>query len=169
MKHRQISNMRFHIDDAQQLKEIESNSIDVVINIESAFHYPDKSEFIKQINRVLKPGGTFVIADLLTTKKKGIGIRKIWKKSMVQNHWKKSRYESEFDNSALQRHHSIDITRSVIHGFKNYRKWIRGMRKFGFLRDLVFKIFYHINVQLTLYFLKYRRQYFVFVGTKPVK
>jgi ubiquinone/menaquinone biosynthesis C-methylase UbiE len=167
MEKRQIKNMKFYVDDAQMLKEIETNSMDVVINIESAFHYPDKAAFLQQISRVLKPGGTFIIADLLTTsKKKGIGIRKLWKKNMVLHHWKKGRYISEFENSVLDIEQSIDITNKVIRGFNNHRSWIRGMKKFGFFKDLLFKIFYIINVKWTLYCLRQRREYFVFVGTK---
>ena len=60
-------NIKFHVDDAQRLSTIESNSIDYVINIESAFHYPDKPSFFREIKRVLKPGGTYLIADILTT------------------------------------------------------------------------------------------------------
>ncbi|MBA4322196.1 MAG: hypothetical protein C0408_05200, partial [Odoribacter sp.] len=56
-------NARFIVGDAQNLTQIASDSADVLINIESAFHYPDKPAFIKEINRVLKPGGQFLIAD----------------------------------------------------------------------------------------------------------
>ena len=170
MEKRQIKNMKFFVDDAQKLEEIQTNSMDVVINIESAFHYPDKSAFIQQISRVLKPGGTIVIADLLTTaKKKGIGIRKLWKKNMVLHHWKKSRYVSELESSVLEMEQSIDITNSVIRGFNNYKSWIRGMKKFGFIKDILFIVFYVINVKWTLYCLRRRREYFVFVGTRAWK
>ena len=170
VKQRQIGNMFFYVDDAQKLAEIETGSMDIVVNIESAFHYPDKTEFLNQIARVLKPGGTFVIADLLTTvKTKGIGIRKLWKSKQKLNHWKRTRYESEFESSPLQTEQSIDITAKVINGFKNYRIWIRGMNKFGFFKDIMFKIFYVINVKWTLYCLRRRREYLVFVGSKPLK
>ena len=67
---RKMKNVHFFVDDAQQLSKFKENSIDVIINIESAFHYPDKSLFLKQLFRVLKPGGHFLIADILTTRKK---------------------------------------------------------------------------------------------------
>jgi len=166
---RKIGNMSFYVDDAQKLSEIKSDSMDVVVNIESAFHYPDKTEFLRQVARVLKPGGVFVIADLLTTaRKKGVGIRKLWKRKISLNHWKRSRYEEEFESSALKREKSIDITKRVIRGFGNNRKWIRDMDRFGFIRDIMFRIFYVINVQWTLYCLRYRREYLVFVGSKPL-
>ena len=63
-------NVRFFVDDAQNLTQIPSDSIDVLLNIESAFHYPDKPAFLKEVHRVLKPGGQFLIADILSTRKK---------------------------------------------------------------------------------------------------
>ena len=168
MELRNIHNMRFFVDDAQKLETIATNSMDIVINIESAFHYPDKKAFLNQIKRVLKPGGIYVIADLLTTRQtKGTGLRKIWKRKMVIHHWKKQKYESELNRSGLGHERSIDITPNVIGGFRDYRGWIRDMKKFGFLKDILFKLFYIINIQWTLYCLRYRREYFVFVGSKP--
>ena len=63
----------FLVDDAQDMKHIPSESVDVVINIESAFHYPDKTAFLKEIHRVLKPGGQFLIADILPQRRKRKG------------------------------------------------------------------------------------------------
>lgn len=37
---------------------------DVIIAIESAFHYPQRSEFFKAARRALKPGGLFIVTDL---------------------------------------------------------------------------------------------------------
>lgn len=66
-----IDHLNFSIDDAHILSTVEENSVDFVINIESAFHYPDKALFLNQLYRVLKPGGSFVIADILTLKTRG--------------------------------------------------------------------------------------------------
>ena len=65
-----VNNVRFLVDDAQNLIHIPSNSIDVLLNIESAFHYPDKPAFLKEVNRVLKPGGQFLVADILSTRRR---------------------------------------------------------------------------------------------------
>jgi ubiquinone/menaquinone biosynthesis C-methylase UbiE len=58
-----INNVFFYVDNAQDLTHISSDSIDVILTIESAFHYPDKPAFLKEVYRVLKPGGEFLIAD----------------------------------------------------------------------------------------------------------
>lgn len=167
-KTRNITNMLFLVDDAQELKQIASGSMDVVINIESAFHYPDKAAFLDQISRVLKPGGKFLVADLLTTKRtKGVGIRKLWKGKMVLHHWNLEIYREHIENSPLRFHESVDITDRVIRGLKGYRKWISGIESSGLIREFSFRIFYIINVRWILFLLRYRRMYLVFVGNKP--
>ena len=162
--------MKFEVDDAQALTRIATDSMDVVINIESAFHYPDKAAFLDQIARVLKPGGAFIIADLLTTKNtQGVGIRRLWKRKMILHHWKRNRYETEIDRSGLDVSGITDITEKVINGFRNYRTWIRNMNKFGGIRDIILRIFYVINMRWILYLLRNRREYLVFIGSKPLQ
>ena len=39
------------------------NTIDVVVNIESACHYSDRERFLHEVQRILKPGGTIVAMD----------------------------------------------------------------------------------------------------------
>ncbi len=167
-KTKNISNMLFLVDDAQELKQIASESMDVVINIESAFHYPDKAAFLDQVSRVLKPGGKFLVADILTTKrKKKWGIRKFWNGRMVLYHWNLQHYREQINNSPLHLLKNIDITDRVIQGFKGYRNWIANAEKAGFIRDFFFRAFYTINVEWVLYLLRNRRMYHIFVGNKP--
>ncbi len=42
----------------------EDNTFDFVYCIESSFHYPDKQKFLKEIYRVLKNNGIFILADI---------------------------------------------------------------------------------------------------------
>jgi ubiquinone/menaquinone biosynthesis C-methylase UbiE len=58
------SNLTFLQGDAQDLP-IESNSVDVVINIESSHCYPSRLSFFEEVARVLRPGGTFLFADIM--------------------------------------------------------------------------------------------------------
>jgi ubiquinone/menaquinone biosynthesis C-methylase UbiE len=162
-------NVRFVVDDAQNLKNIPSESADVVLNIESAFHYPDKSAFLKEIYRVLKPGGQFLVADILSTRRKREGIMKIWGKPMVHHFWNRHRYDEEFQKSDLEIKRSEDISHRVKKGWSLYRNWLPKIKMKSFFQDVAFRIFYVINVRLNIYFLRKRQQYLVYVGYKPLK
>ncbi|HSO86983.1 MAG TPA: methyltransferase domain-containing protein [Draconibacterium sp.] len=162
-----IQNVIFLTGDAQNLTQISSNSVDVLINIESAFHYPDKPAFLKEVHRVLKPGGQCLIADILTTRNKRNQLLKLWGKTMVYHFWNKKQYEEEFLKSELEMNYSEDITQRVIKGWSNYRKWIPKIKRKLFLQNVVYKIFYVINARINIYFLTSRQQYVIYVGSKP--
>lgn len=161
-----VTNIHFHVDDAQSLKSIPSASIDTILNIESAFHYPDKKAFLKEVHRVLKPGGQFLIADILSTRKKREGIMKIWGKQMIYNFWNKKCYAEGFIESELIIKYEEDITHHVRKGWSIYHKWLPKIRRKELFEDLAFRLFYYINVKLNIYFLKNRQQYLIFVGQK---
>lgn len=59
-----IENLEFRAGDASNLP-IEKESIDLVINVESAHCYPNFLKFVQEVERVLKPGGHFMFADFL--------------------------------------------------------------------------------------------------------
>lgn len=163
---KQLSNLDFHLGDAQTLNMIQDETIDVVLNIESALHYPDKNAFLNQVYRVLKPGGQFIIADILTTKGKGVGIRKFWKRNMKIHNWTKLKYDEGFNQAKLNVAHSENITESIIKGFMNYPTWFKQMKKVNFFNDLLFKFYYKIYLTWTLFLLRNRREYYVFVGSR---
>ena len=159
--------VEFSIDDAHKLTTVEDNSVDVLVNIESAFHYPEKPVFLQQMYRVLKPGGTFVIADILTTNKRQNRIKSAWKRRMSYFHWPMESYESELEQSNFKSIRILDITPEIIEGFRGYRKWLREMESRHFLEDMVLKLYYTIHTRINMYLLKTRRKYCVVVGVKP--
>jgi ubiquinone/menaquinone biosynthesis C-methylase UbiE len=56
-------NLQFRRGDAEALP-VDASSTDVVINIESSHCYPSRRRFIAEVARVLRPGGTFLLADI---------------------------------------------------------------------------------------------------------
>ncbi|HTE31032.1 MAG TPA: class I SAM-dependent methyltransferase, partial [Chryseolinea sp.] len=56
------SNLKF-IQGSAESMPIEDNSIDVVINVESCHAYGSVDNFLKEVRRVLKPGGHFLMVD----------------------------------------------------------------------------------------------------------
>ena len=60
--HAAIKNLSFIQGDAQALP-FEGNSKDAVINVEASHCYPNFPGFLKEVHRVLKPGGHFLYAD----------------------------------------------------------------------------------------------------------
>jgi ubiquinone/menaquinone biosynthesis C-methylase UbiE len=163
-----VTGVDYEVGDAQDLKGIADQEFDVVINIESAFHYPDKPAFLKEVKRVLKPGGHFLIADILSTPVVSTSTKKRWKEGMQLNHWPRSVYEEELDRAALQVEKLDDITEEVIRGFRNYRFWLKNMNRGGFLQDQFLKLFYTVNVELNIRLLRKRRDYVVITGVRPV-
>lgn len=160
-------NIKFHVDDAQDLKTIKSNSMDYIINIESAFHYPDKPSFLREVSRVLKPGGFYLIADILTVPGKRNILVRYWKRKMLFHHWSLVNYQKELHRVNLNIHRTSDITPGVVRSFANYRQWLRDMKKSNFIEDGLLKLYYTINVRLNIYLLRKRRQYCVIMGEKP--
>jgi ubiquinone/menaquinone biosynthesis C-methylase UbiE len=61
-RHYKIDGMSFAQGDAQNLN-MKDASCDVVFNVESSHRYPDMQAFLGQVNRILRPGGYFLLTD----------------------------------------------------------------------------------------------------------
>lgn len=53
----------FEYADCSRSLPFADNSVDVVVNIESARHYSDRRRFLREVYRILKPGGKIVASD----------------------------------------------------------------------------------------------------------
>ena len=58
-----ISGLSFVHGDAETL-HFPDASFDIVLNVESSLYYPNVEGFLRSVHRVLKPGGTFLYADM---------------------------------------------------------------------------------------------------------
>lgn len=62
-RHRKVPGLTFICGDAQSMP-FPACSFDAVINIESSHCYPSMDRFLAEVHRVLRPGGSFLFADL---------------------------------------------------------------------------------------------------------
>ncbi len=53
----------FEYADCSRHLPFPDNSVDVVVNIESACHYVDRANFLREVHRILKPSGKIVATD----------------------------------------------------------------------------------------------------------
>ena len=63
---RGIRNVRFEVVDAQNIRYPES-SFDIVTCRTAPHHFPDISQFLSEVHRVLKPSGVFLLCDTTTS------------------------------------------------------------------------------------------------------
>lgn len=65
-EHHRVDNLSFLQGDAETLP-LDDHSFDAVINVESSHCYGSMPVFLSEVNRVLRPGGHFLFADLRAT------------------------------------------------------------------------------------------------------
>jgi len=156
----------FLLDDAQELTRIKDQSIDTVVNIESAFHYPEKSRFLAQIHRVLKPGGRFLIADILNRGESGSKTLSFWQRRMNLNHWTLEEYRNGIRANGLRINHQEDITPLILHGYRNTRIWSRTFLAQSLIPALIGYSWGKAMVAVNCLLLLTLRRYYLFVGEK---
>lgn len=156
----------FLLDDAQVLTHIEDRSIDTVINIESAFHYPDKDRFLAQIKRVLKPGGAFLIADILNRTESGRNAVSFWQRRMNLNHWTLEEYRNALRASGLRLNHQEDMTPLILRGYRHARIWSRTYLAAGLIPALMGYTWGRAMTAVNSLLLLTLRRYYLFVGCR---
>jgi SAM-dependent methyltransferase len=93
------------------------SSFDTVINVESSHCYSSMTDFLAEVNRVLRPGGSFCFADLRDL----AGVAEL---------------EAQFEGSGLTVVEQVDITAEVLEALR-----VDNERKLGLIDDLIPRVF----------------------------
>lgn len=161
--HHENERIRFIHDNAQELKNIPDKSVDVMICIESAFHYPDKNAFFKQISRVLKPEGVFLIVDIVRSPGDAGKSLWFWKKQKLLYHADEKEYRQYSSGNNLIFQQVENITDRIIRGYEGHLSWIK-RTNMNLVHYLLMKIFTGLQVRLNVAQLKSHKQYMLFYG-----
>jgi SAM-dependent methyltransferase len=105
-----------------KLQELGKEEIDIIINVESGHCYSNFQKFIKEVDRVLKPGGIFAYSDFRPT-----------------HEWAKT--EEELTNFSMKILKKENISENVMHSLKldEARKWELIENKLGPVLRFFFK------------------------------
>lgn len=161
--HHEHSRISFYHDNAQELVTIPDHSVDVMICIESAFHYPDKNAFFKQIKRVLRSDGVFLIVDIVRSPGDGGRSLWFWKKRKLFFHANEEEYHQFSAGNSLVFTQTENITDRIIRGYEGHLSWIK--RENMRLADyLLMKLFSRLQVRLNVAELRSHKQYVLFYG-----
>ena len=83
-------------------------SVDVVVNIESARHYSDRSRFLREVYRILKPGGRIVASDWMTHDAIPAGHYRKYIQPLCED-WMMCRLESQSSYTRLLQETGLEV------------------------------------------------------------
>lgn len=157
------SRVNFIHDNAQELASIKDHSVDVMICIESAFHYPDKNAFFKQIKRVLHPDGVFLIVDIINSPGESGKSKFGWNKRKLFFHANEEEYHGYSTENKLMFSNVENITDRIIKGYEGHMSWVKrgDMNRVDYF---LMKFFSRLQVRLNVAELRSEKQYMLFYG-----
>jgi len=160
---RDLHDLDFAVDNAQHLISVEDDSFDVAICIESAHHYADKRAFLRQVHRVLRPGGYVLVADLV---RRDGALPNALERKLSLCYWPVHAYREAFASLQLALVKEDELTNSVLPAFRATDKWFTAQSQSRGLSYRLGRLFGRLLVALYTYELKYRFRYCVFVAQK---
>ena len=120
-------NLRYLVDNAMDL-HFTDESLDKIMCVEAAFHFPDRQKFLSEVYRLLKPGGRLVLVDFMWTSKTDRPEPSDERANLVKSEWQWT------DFSTVQEYNDMLLNC----GFrppkqKNWSKWVSGPLELTFL------------------------------------
>jgi ubiquinone/menaquinone biosynthesis C-methylase UbiE len=160
-----VTNIRFIRGDAQDMAGIADGSVNVLLSTESAMHYENKNRFLREVRRVLAPGGRFAIYDHLVSAKRQ--ARRAWERALHLHYWSRQDYSAAFLAAGLRVERQLDFTELSVAALQDHRRWIleTTLPARAFLQRLQFKAEVTIFVATQLAVLRKHRCH-LFVGSR---
>lgn len=84
------SSPNFILGSVETLAEFEDNCFDVVLALDSLYFFPDRNNLVREIYRIVKPGGVFVSSEILFSDRK-ISYWETFKRNLISRMAKMSR------------------------------------------------------------------------------
>ena len=106
----------FHLMDATHLG-FGANAFDNLICVESAFHFNTREDFLREARRVLKPGGSLVLSDILFLVVPGRRNRRLPAANLVGD---VEQYRAGYRRAGFQEVEIVDATRECWGGFRQH-------------------------------------------------
>ncbi|MFA5394133.1 MAG: class I SAM-dependent methyltransferase [Candidatus Ratteibacteria bacterium] len=141
-EHYAVNEVSFVCGNALKLP-FKSNSLDVVVNVESSHGYPNIRRFFREVNRVLKPGGYFLLADfrnknsidLLREQLRASGLKIIKEKTITPNIIKALDLDSERRENLIKRLvpkllHKPSMALAGVKGTAAYTSFVTGQKEY---------------------------------------
>ena len=98
----------FKYADCSRSLPFADGSVDVVVNIESARHYSDRSRFLHEVYRILKPGGRIVASDWMAHNAIPAGHYKRYIEPLCKD-WMMRRLESQSSYTRLLQEAGLEV------------------------------------------------------------
>jgi hypothetical protein len=113
---------------------------------------------------VLKPGGSFLIADILNRSESGRNAVSFWQRRMNLNRWTLEEYRQAMRVNGLRINHQEDITRLVLHGYRHACIWNRTFLDQSLIPALMGYTWGKAMAAINCILLLTLRRYFLFLG-----
>ncbi len=137
--------VRFEYANCSEHLPFDDNSIDVVTNIESACHYGDRSQFLREVKRILKPGGRIVATDWMTCDGLSADQYETYIRPMLEP-WALAGMESRSTYTDLLRDVGLQLIEfegfdrrdsGNLHLFNRHRLIVKGLYIFGMMPIII--------------------------------
>ena len=100
-----------------------SASVDILFTVEAIFHFSDREAYFKEVNRVLKPEGKFIISDFISAENFKLGKYLIWKNQRASYfgdfdlRYTISKYKKISAKTGFEVSHIMDVTKNTLPTF----------------------------------------------------